>query len=64
MGQLKETSSERDNLSESIPMLTNRMLTMLKIWQKNVGAKFDGDVLPAPTEQRGKKDDKHSDTRR
>ena len=41
---LREDIGEQNDLSESKPELAERMLSMLKRWQKEVGAKFEGDV--------------------
>jgi hypothetical protein len=43
---LKADLGERTDLSKQKPEVTKRLLAKLKLWQKNVGAKFQGDAKP------------------
>ena len=45
---LKADLGERTDLSKQKPEVAARLLAKLKLWQKNMGAKYEGDTMPKP----------------
>jgi arylsulfatase A-like enzyme len=54
---LRADIGERTDLSKVKPEISQRMLAMLKRWQQDVGAKFEGDDRPAATESPSQRKD-------